>query len=324
MARAWRRLAAASRACLTATAIPAISAGANLKSARCSGASQAHDKKAAATALWIAGSSQGCSKTMPCTLDFYGGVIIDPLGVPREESAFRQLLASSLDEWSTQQKRGVWLQLGIELAYLIPIATAEFGFEFHHAERGHVMLTKWLPKDSQSTLPPNASHTIGVGAVVTNDEGKILLVREKSGPAAQAGFWKIPTGLADPGEEIHEAAVREVREETGIKAAFEHFGAFTVSHGGNLAHAGKSNIYFVVKCKALTNDIQSCESEIADARWFSKEEWQSLPFPKRGTIWDELNRSALDTEAVISTKTLPTGRADIDRTFHYPVNRSSL
>lgn len=25
-----------------------------------------------------------------------------------------------------------WLQLGIELAYLIPIATAEFGFEFHH------------------------------------------------------------------------------------------------------------------------------------------------------------------------------------------------
>lgn len=31
-------------------------------------------------------------------------------------------------------------------------------------------------------------------------QGKVLLVREKSGPAAKFGMWKIPTGMVDAGE----------------------------------------------------------------------------------------------------------------------------
>jgi len=304
----------------------------NMKPAACSSRDKAKwalapnssqaDKQAA---LWISGSSQGCSKTLPCKFDLYGGVIIDPAAIPSEESAFRSVIASSLDEWRKQGKRGVWLHLDIGAAKLVPIAASEFGFEYHHAEKDYIMMTLVLP-DSPNTLPANASHTIGVGALVTNSEGKVLLVREKSGPAAKFGMWKIPTGMVDAGEDLHEAAVREVKEETGIDATFESFGAFTMSHGGNLAHANKSNLFFVVKCQAKTTEIQMCQSEIADARWFSREEWLSLPFPERGPIWDEINQSALDAEVVIKMKSLPWGksRPDVQRLLYYPARRSAL
>ena len=46
------------------------------------------------------------------------------------------------------------------------------GFEFHHAEPGYVMLTQWL-SDEESTIPANASHQIGVGALVLNDKDEV-------------------------------------------------------------------------------------------------------------------------------------------------------
>ncbi|CAK9051447.1 unnamed protein product [Durusdinium trenchii] len=346
---AWRRLTALPR--MSLRALPAVSLGVNIvnvKRVACSSANKEDEKPADKQAdYWISGVSQGCNKTLPCTFDLYGGVMVDPATVPAEQDAFRTILASSLDEWMKRGKQGVWLRLDISAAALVPIAISEFGFEYHHAERDYVMMTKWLPSNCPNTLPHNASHTIGVGALVTNSEGKILLAREKSGPAARSKVWKIPTGLVDAGEDLHEAALREVKEETGIDATFEYCGAFTMSHGGNLAHANKSNLFFVVKCKALTTEIQLCESEIADARWFSKvsasdvavfhcptafgkqkvsaeEEW--LTRMEKGSIWYELNQSALDAEAVVSMKSLPWGRSrpGVSRLFFCPVRRSAL
>jgi hypothetical protein len=34
------------------------------------------------------------------------------------------------------------------------------------------MLTRWLPT-TPSTLPPNASHQVGVGAFVVNEKGQV-------------------------------------------------------------------------------------------------------------------------------------------------------
>jgi len=258
--------------------------------------------------------------------DLYGGVIVDADAVPKDEHLFRSAMKSSLAEWAQLEKRGVWLQLRIELAALIPIATAEFGFEFHNAERNHVMLTKWLPTDAPNTLPANASHTVGVGAVVTDKDGRVLLVQEKSGPAARLGIWKLPTGLVDAGEELHDAAVREVKEETGIDAAFEQLGAFTMNHGGNLAHAGKSNLFFIVKCRALSTEISTQKGEIAEAQWFTMEEWKAMPFPEKGSIWDVLNMSALEGEVCSKAKALPWGkrRPDHFRWVYYPSLRAAL
>lgn len=53
-----------------------------------------------------------------------------------------------------------------------------------------------------------------VGAVVFDDEGRLLLIRRGHAPAA--GLWSIPGGRVEPGETAQQAVVREVLEETGL------------------------------------------------------------------------------------------------------------
>ncbi|MEP7200788.1 MAG: NUDIX hydrolase, partial [Chloroflexota bacterium] len=52
------------------------------------------------------------------------------------------------------------------------------------------------------------------GVLVVKD-GKALLIRRGNEPAR--GRWSIPGGVIEPGELIHEAARRELREECGIE-----------------------------------------------------------------------------------------------------------
>jgi hypothetical protein len=60
-----------------------------------------------------------------------------------------------------------------------------------------VTLNAWLPAGS-STLPLQASHYVGVGVAVLNDEGNLLVVQERNGPLKGRNFWKVPTGMVKP------------------------------------------------------------------------------------------------------------------------------
>jgi 8-oxo-dGTP diphosphatase len=55
------------------------------------------------------------------------------------------------------------------------------------------------------------------GAVVRDETGRLLLVRRGHEPGL--GAWSLPGGRIEPGESAAEAAVREVREETGLDVA---------------------------------------------------------------------------------------------------------
>jgi 8-oxo-dGTP diphosphatase len=58
---------------------------------------------------------------------------------------------------------------------------------------------------------------VGVGSVVFAADGRVLLVR--SGSGSRKGQWGLPGGAQHVGETVFEAAIREVREETGIEIA---------------------------------------------------------------------------------------------------------
>lgn len=66
-----------------------------------------------------------------------------------------------------------------------------------------------------------AAPLVGVGVVVLNAQGQVLLVRRGNPP--RAGEWSIPGGMIDLGERLEEAAHREVREECGIEIAIGGF-----------------------------------------------------------------------------------------------------
>ena len=94
----------------------------------------------------------------------------------------------------------------------------------------------------------------------------VLLVRR-----ADNGQWTPVTGIVDPGEESHVAAVREVLEETGVKvtaAAIVGVG----SHGPVTHSNGDQASYMTVqiRCEPLDPSVEPAvgDDENTEAGWF--------------------------------------------------------
>src|SRR5262245_15689970 len=66
----------------------------------------------------------------------------------------------------------------------------------------------------ESLAPARLPPTIGVGAVIWNKNHELVLIRRGKEP--RRGEWSIPGGRLEWGETLHDALLREVREETGL------------------------------------------------------------------------------------------------------------
>lgn len=58
----------------------------------------------------------------------------------------------------------------------------------------------------------NTLVRVGVGVIVQNSSGQILLEKR-----SDCGWWGLPGGRIEPGESVIQAALREVKEETGLE-----------------------------------------------------------------------------------------------------------
>lgn len=120
---------------------------------------------------------------------------------------------------------------------------------------GHDML--WLP---------------GVGGVVFNDEGEVLL-----GQRADTSEWTIITGILEPGEEPAVALRREVEEETGVVVEVEYLlgtsvvGPVTYSNGDVSTYL---NLDF--RCRWVSGAARVNDDESLDVRWFSLKDLPAL------------------------------------------------
>ncbi|XP_061346737.1 nudix hydrolase 10-like [Gastrolobium bilobum] len=216
-----------------------------------------------------------CDDILPATDDAHGGVIID-LKEPMDTEVFVTLLRTSISQWKQQGKSGVWIKLPIALVNLVETAIKE-GFWYHHAEPSYLMLVYWIP-ETGCTIPPNASHRVRVGGLVLNNKKEVLVVQEKIGKLHGIGVWKIPTGIVEAGEELLAAAVREVKEETGIDTEFMEVLAFRESHN---SFFGKSDLFFLCKLRPLSSDIKKQDLEIEAAKWMPFEEYAAQPFTQK-------------------------------------------
>ncbi|KAJ9169924.1 hypothetical protein P3X46_018066 [Hevea brasiliensis] len=211
--------------------------------------------------------------------DLYDGVVVE-IKEYMDSNSFIPLLRASISQWKQQGKRAVWIKLPIEFSNLVnPVVQEEF--RYHHAEPDYLMLVRWLP-NTCDTLPVNASHRVGIGAFIVNNNREVLVVQERSGGFKGTGLWKLPTGVVNEGEDICEAAIREVKEETGIEAEFVEVLAFRQSHNSFFR---KSDLFFVCMLRPLSFDIQKQDSEVEAAQWMPIEDYVNQPYNKEHQLF---------------------------------------
>lgn len=122
---------------------------------------------------------------------------------------------------------------------------------------------------------------VGVGAVVLDQERRVLLVKRALAPSA--GKWSVPGGALELGERLTEACAREVQEECGLEV---EVGPQLLTYDMiDRDEAGKVRYHFLLIDFLATvrgGDLRP-NSEVLEARWVTRDDLPTF----------DLTRSAL-------------------------------
>lgn len=122
---------------------------------------------------------------------------------------------------------------------------------------------------------------VGVGVVVWRGE-EVLLVRRGRPP--RKGDWSIPGGLQHVGESVAEAAIREVREETGLTIALgEQVGVVD-----SVRHDAEGRVEYHYTLVEFSAEWVAGEAVAADD--VDAAAWTALDDLARYGLWSETER----------------------------------
>lgn len=122
---------------------------------------------------------------------------------------------------------------------------------------------------------------LGVATRVVQD-GRILLVQE--GKGRHQGRWGLPKGHVDPNESPEDAALRELREETGLEGQLIGLvGVRTALRSNGPA------VFLCYQVNVHAGRLVTDQDEITSANWFSLDELKSLPW-----VSETMHQLALD------------------------------
>lgn len=112
---------------------------------------------------------------------------------------------------------------------------------------------------------------LGAFAVVERDRRILMVQNERVVAGAAVHTWDLPGGQVEPGELVHEALRRELREETGLAARGEPGFLFVQEgvrrRGTHRLHAWRS-FFFAV----LADGDPRPGGEVLAVRWFLRDE----------------------------------------------------
>ncbi|HMD90617.1 MAG TPA: NUDIX domain-containing protein [Anaerolineaceae bacterium] len=104
-------------------------------------------------------------------------------------------------------------------------------------------------------------YSIGVGGVVIHN-GEVLLVRRIRGE--DLGEWAIPGGFVEKNEKADKAIIREVLEETGVKARVKGLIAIR-----NRIYKDENSIYLMFLLETDIEELKAQKSEVDKVGFFN-------------------------------------------------------
>ena len=124
--------------------------------------------------------------------------------------------------------------------------------------------------------------TVTAGAIIFNNEGKVLLLKHRF--RAGSG-WGIPGGFLEVGEQPEEAMRRELREEIGLEV--DHVEIFT-----SRSFKKPRQVEILFRCCADA-EVKPLTIEVERAEWFSVPELPAgLPKDQRAIIECSIERAS--------------------------------
>jgi len=188
------------------------------------------------------------------------------------ETELSKLMKEETGKWESRirGRRGeyaavLWVRIPERSSHLLSWFLRH-SYTMHHAVASHVMVVR--PKSSRAVIPLYGTHYTRVECVVMEQgTGRILMVREQIGPDSSL---KLVTGSVDLNEYISKAAMREVKEETGVTCTLVGL----LGLGNRLGtRFGRDEILVGVLLSAAQGQVpRGNGSETYDATWTSPEE----------------------------------------------------
>jgi 8-oxo-dGTP diphosphatase len=112
------------------------------------------------------------------------------------------------------------------------------------------------------------THIVAVGGITEDNEGNILLVK------TYHGGWVFPGGQVEEGENLIDALIREIKEESGIDVEVSYLIGIYSNTGKHKGYNGvevvPTKVMMDYVCKPISGELCTSE-ETSESCWVSKD-----------------------------------------------------
>ena len=193
-------------------------------------------------------------------------VLADPADVPGGTEGWLDLrglfgLLSAHDEYAADQAPWLFHAVGLAQWRRSTRFCPRCAARLEPRAAGHELLCPGCGRSQFPRTDPAVIMAVTDGEPGTPDE-RILLGRQASWPSTR---WSTLAGFCEPGERLEDAVRRETYEETGVEVG-------DVDYVGSQPWPLPASLMVGFTARAVTTAVHVDGAEIADARWFTREE----------------------------------------------------